>query len=131
MVSVDLQQLLTNLFINMNIHLTSFSHAPLTILFLILQLLIIFHRNMLQSCVHSTFLGLSLKGWRYLFRNIDIDAFRNDILTLTSYTSSFCDLDLLVVEYEHVSTSLKDKHAPLIIRPIRCRPNALKFNKNL
>ena len=46
------------------------------------------------------------------FRNIDIDAVRNDIFNLTLYTSSFCDLDLLVVEYEHVSTSFKDKHAP-------------------
>ena len=58
------------------------------------------------------------------FRNIDIDAFRNNILNSTLYTSSFCDLNLLVVECEHVSTSLKDKPAPLITRTIRCRPNA-------
>ena len=65
------------------------------------------------------------------FRDIDIDAFRNGILNWTLYTSSFCDLDSQVAEYEHVLTSLKDKHAPLITRTIRCRPNAPWYNENL
>ena len=66
-----------------------------------------------------------------MFRDIDIDAFRNYILNSTLYTSSFCDLDSLIAEYEHVLTSLKDKHAPLITRTIRCRPNAPWYNENL
>ena len=65
------------------------------------------------------------------FRDIDIDAFRNDILNSTLYTSSFSDLDMLVAEYDHVLTSLKDKHAPLITRTIRGRPNAPWYNENL
>ena len=113
MVSVDLQQLLTNLLINMNIHLTSFSHAPLTISNITTtHYLPLEHATVLCSLNISRPEPKRMEMSIRKFRNIDIDAVRNDIFNLTLYTSSFCDLDLLVVEYEHVSTSFKDKHAP-------------------
>ena len=41
------------------------------------------------------------------------------------------DLAFLIPEYERVLKSLLDKHAPVIKRTIRSRPNASWFNDNL
>jgi hypothetical protein len=64
-------------------------------------------------------------------RDIDIDAFRSDILNSSLFTSPASDLDTLVNQYDFVLRDLKDKHAPLITRTIRCRPNAPWYNDKL
>ena len=64
-------------------------------------------------------------------RNIDIDAFRNDILTSSLYTSLNYDLESLIREYDRVLQDLKDKHAPEITRTVKCRPNAPWFTDKL
>ena len=63
--------------------------------------------------------------------NIDIDAFRNDILTSSLYTSPNYDLESLIGEYDQVLHDLKDKHAPEITRTVKCCPNAPWFTDKL
>ena len=63
--------------------------------------------------------------------DIDLDAFRSDILNSPLYKSPTSDLDLLVSQYNTVLNELKDKHAPLIERTVRSRPNAPWYNENL
>ena len=63
--------------------------------------------------------------------NIDLDAFRADILVSPLFISPSSELDLLVTQYDTVLRDLKDKYAPLITRTIRCRPNAPWYNDDL
>ncbi|XP_072020366.1 uncharacterized protein [Amphiura filiformis] len=64
-------------------------------------------------------------------RDIDLNTFRNDILQSSLYTSPSPDLDKLIAQYENVLLKLKDKHAPLITRTVKCRPNAPWYNEQL
>ena len=62
---------------------------------------------------------------------IDVDAFRLDILNSLPYTSPESDLDLSAAQYDFVLNNLKDKHAPIITRTIKCWPNAPWYDDDL
>ena len=64
-------------------------------------------------------------------REIDINAFRLDILNSSLYTSPESDLDLLVAQYGFVLNDLKDKHAPIITLTIKYRPNSPWYHDDL
>ncbi|XP_072033195.1 uncharacterized protein [Amphiura filiformis] len=64
-------------------------------------------------------------------RDIDLDAFRSDILNSSLHLSPASDLDQLVTQYDSVLCNLQDKHAPLITRKITCRPHAPWYNEEL
>lgn len=63
--------------------------------------------------------------------DIDLNSFRSDILNSTLHTSSINDIDSLVDSYNNVLNDLKEKHAPLITRTVRCRPNAPWYTDSL
>ena len=58
------------------------------------------------------------------FRDIDMNEFRSDITHFPLYISPAHDLDNLVRQYDSVLSDLMNKHALLITRTIRSRPNA-------
>ena len=65
------------------------------------------------------------------FRDIDMNEFRSDITNSPLYISPAHDLDNLVRQYDSVLSDLMNKHAPLITRTIRSRPNAPWYDENL
>ena len=64
-------------------------------------------------------------------RDINIESFREDILQSTLLKSPSTDMNVLIDQYECVLSGLLDKHAPLITRKVKCRPDAPWFNDEL
>ena len=64
-------------------------------------------------------------------KDINMDAFRSDIITSELCTSPAPEICTAVEQYDRVLQAILDKHAPLVSRTITCRPNAPWFNDDL
>eukprot|EP00057_Strongylocentrotus_purpuratus_P014249 XP_011668723.1 PREDICTED: uncharacterized protein LOC105440375 [Strongylocentrotus purpuratus] len=64
-------------------------------------------------------------------KDIDIQAFREDILDSELYRSPASGLDQQAVQYNRVLQALLDKHAPLITRCVTARPHSRWFTDDL
>nr|XP_054775575.1 uncharacterized protein LOC129284133 [Lytechinus pictus] len=64
-------------------------------------------------------------------KDIDIQAFREDILESELYKPPAYDIEQQVVQYNMVLQALLDKHAPLITRCVTARPHSRWFTDDL
>ena len=64
-------------------------------------------------------------------RNIDIDAFRQDILLSELYSFSSDNINEHVDQFEYTLSSLLDKHAPEVTRTITSRPQSPWYSDDL
>ena len=68
---------------------------------------------------------------RRKFKDLDLDAFREDIMNSTLYTAPASDLTTLIDQYESVLAALLDRHVPEVTCKITARPHAPWYNDSL
>ena len=62
---------------------------------------------------------------------IDIEEFRSDIIASQLTRSPRDDIDGLVAQYNDTMSNILDKHAPLITKEVRVRPNTPWYDESV